>query len=205
MNALPRNYNPGRQHQWTFAQVDTMLEWLGEQIAATRAQLPGIWTDIIDWSPSSLPSSGDVKVSGGDRSDDGKKRSPSAEMAVRAMSSGCDPLVAAMNTVIAGTASMVMLQEQVSKHRVELLRADPQTVREVVFERKLLPGEGVCGNEACSHYCSGIGSDRIRGGRCDACRKARERLGRDRNHLEAHKIEDGPVGGCRLCEGRDAA
>ena len=99
MNALPRNYNPGRPHQWTFAQLDTMLEWLGEQIAATRAQLPGIWTDVIDWSPSSLPSSGDVKVSGGDRSDDGKKRSPSAEMAVRAMSSGCDPLVAAMNTV----------------------------------------------------------------------------------------------------------
>lgn len=56
----------------------------------------------------------------------------------------------------------------------ELLAADPADVR-LVFQA---PGAGWCVN--CGRYCAGKGSDRLRSGRCDPCRKHRERTGEDR-------------------------
>jgi hypothetical protein len=161
---LHRSVALGLPHQWRSREITTLSTWCAETMQATALELPEILARILDWSPSGMPSGGDTKVAGGGRNDDGTKRSPAADAAIRNLDDHSGDLLTSMHSIIASLVHIAQVLEQVEKNRRDLRVMDPKRANEILEPI----GAGYCINPECNRYVPG-GKDRRRAERCEPC------------------------------------
>lgn len=174
----PRLRADGSRH-WTAGQITAQIRWLHEALGHLAAIMPATLDRVTDWTASPLGGGSDEpKVSGGGRNLDGSKsRTPTIETGTKALErlKRDDPATA-------DTMILIMSMQRVGPLVDSMLRATSrlQIVEDAPAALSVsVPGAGTCANLACGREVAG-GQDRLRGGRCDACRKYLDRTGTER-------------------------
>lgn len=195
----PQFKSSNGSRQWRKDPAVAHWRWVAAVCNEIADQVEQAWDNCAQWTPG-VPSTSLDGSPGGAVGDDGAKNGRTPHLALRRLSESSNGPAIDMNIIL-------MTGERVGRPlgralaAMDRLRiADPRELTEVLEPvTRIRKGAGECVNQACRRFCTGTGDDRLRSGRCPACRAYKNRTGTDRPHDTALGDQAHPRDLCKLC------
>jgi hypothetical protein len=196
---LPRQHRDGTR-TWRTRDLLAQLDWLNAGMTELEADCETVLKRAVADHDDGTSSGSGPKVAGGHYGEDGAENGRVPSMVLARAERG-NPIEQAVARLVGRVITMRAALHDALADAAFLKGLDPELARELVLEKKpTAAGRGDCENPSCRRFVPGTPKDRLRSGRCDACRKWRinhagEERPREVCHPELRAVVYGPEPG----------